>query len=53
MRKPIVCNIMSLDGYSTGPGNNVMALPMDEAFDAYNAERLRRRYAAAGTYELR
>jgi dihydrofolate reductase len=41
MRKLIVCNIMSLDGYYTGPGNNVMALPMDEAFDAYNLERLR------------
>lgn len=41
MRKLIVCNIMSLDGYYTGPGNNVMVLPMDKAFDAYNAERLR------------
>jgi dihydrofolate reductase len=41
MRKLIVCNIMSLDGYYTGPGNNVMVLPMDEAFDAYNAKRLR------------
>jgi len=41
VRKLIVCNIMSLDGYYTGPGNNVMALPMDGAFDAYNVERLR------------
>ncbi len=41
MRKLIVCNIMSLDGYYTGPGNNVMVLPMGEVFDAYNAERLR------------
>jgi dihydrofolate reductase len=41
MRKLIVSNIMSLDGYYTGPDNNVMVLPMDEAFDAYNAERLR------------
>lgn len=48
MRKLIVCNIMSLDGYYEGPGNNVMVLfdyrqvyPMDESFDAYNAERLR------------
>ena len=41
MRKLIVCNIMSLDGYYEGPGKNVMALPFDEAFDAYNAERLR------------
>jgi hypothetical protein len=39
---------MSLDGYYEGPGENVMALfdyrleayPMDESFDAYNAERL-------------
>lgn len=41
MRKLIVCNIMSLDGYYEGPGNNVMALPMDSAFDAYNLERIR------------
>jgi dihydrofolate reductase len=49
MRKLIVCNIMSLDGYYEGPGKNVMSLfdyrrdvyPMDESFDAYNAERLR------------
>ena len=41
MRKLVVCNIMSLDGYYTGPGDDVMVLPMDEAFDAYNAERLR------------
>lgn len=41
MRKLIVCNIMSLDGYYEGTGNDVMALPFDEAFDAYNAERLR------------
>ena len=41
MRKLIVSNLVSLDGYYTGPGNNVMVLPLDEAFDAYNAERLR------------
>ncbi len=49
MRKLIVCNIMSLDGYYEGPGKNVMVLfdyrleayPMDESFDSYNAERLR------------
>jgi len=41
MRKLIVSNIMSLDGYYEGPGKNVMVLPMYEAFDAYNAERLR------------
>lgn len=49
MRKLIVCNLMSLDGYYEGPGKNVMPLfdyrqqayPADESFDAYNAERLR------------
>ena len=47
MRKLIVSNAMSLDGYYEGPGKNVMALfdyrsdyPTDESFDAYNAERL-------------
>jgi dihydrofolate reductase len=47
MRKLIVSNMMSLDGYYEGPDKNVMALfdyrwdyPTDESFDAYNAERL-------------
>jgi dihydrofolate reductase len=41
MRPVIVSNIMSLDGFYEGPGQNVMALNMDEAFDRYNLERLR------------
>jgi dihydrofolate reductase len=41
MRKLIISNIVSLDGFVAGPGNDVMALPMDDAFDSYNAERLR------------
>ncbi len=48
MRKLIVCNAMSLDGYYEGPGKNVMDLfeyrhsyPQDQSFDLYNAERLR------------
>jgi dihydrofolate reductase len=41
MRKLIVTNIVSLDGYHEGPGGDVMALPLDHSFDAYNAERLR------------
>jgi dihydrofolate reductase len=41
MRKLIVSNIVSLDGYYEGPGKNIMVMPMDDAFDAYNAERLR------------
>ena len=41
MRKLIVTNIMSLDGYFEGPGRDVMALPMDRFFDEHNLERLR------------
>jgi dihydrofolate reductase len=41
VRKLVVCNIMSLDGYYEGPGRNVMVLPLDASFDAYCAERLR------------
>jgi dihydrofolate reductase len=48
MRQVIVSNIMSVDGYYEGPGHNVMVLNMDEAFDAYNLERIR----AAGTVVL-
>lgn len=40
MRKLIITNIVSLDGFSAGPGGNVMALPMDHGFDSYNLERL-------------
>jgi dihydrofolate reductase len=48
MRKLIVCNIVSLDGYCAGPGGDTSVLPMDETFDANNAERLR----AADTFLL-
>jgi len=41
MRRLIVANIMSLDGYVAGPGGNVMVLPMDGFFDEHNLERLR------------
>jgi dihydrofolate reductase len=41
MRKVIVTNIVSLDGYYEGPGHNVMVLPMDHRFDEYNLERIR------------
>lgn len=40
MRKLIVANIVSLDGRYEGPDGNVIAFPMDEAFDVYDAERL-------------
>ncbi|HEU4919428.1 MAG TPA: dihydrofolate reductase family protein, partial [Candidatus Limnocylindrales bacterium] len=45
MRKLIVHNIISIDGFYAGPGDNVMVLPMDEWFNEYNAERM----AAADT----
>lgn len=48
MRTLVVSNIMSLDGYVTGPGADVMAMPMDHAFDQANAERMR----AAGSLLL-
>jgi dihydrofolate reductase len=41
MRKLIVCNIISLDGFYSGPGGNVMVMPFDAGFSDYNAERLR------------
>jgi dihydrofolate reductase len=41
VRKLIVSNIMSLDGYIEGPGKDVMVLPMDDFFDESNLERLR------------
>ncbi|GER89074.1 deaminase reductase [Dictyobacter vulcani] len=43
MRKIIVYNIISLDGYHTGPGNEVSVMfpMMGDVFDTYNAELLR------------
>jgi dihydrofolate reductase len=38
MRKLIVSNLISLDGYASGPGGDVMALPFDATFSAYNLE---------------
>lgn len=41
MRKIVVANIMSLDGFFEGPDpEGVMALPMDDSFDAFNVEHL-------------
>lgn len=48
MRKLIVFNLMSLDGYVAGPGGDVMVLPLDASFDAYCAQRL----VSAGTLLL-
>lgn len=41
MRKLIVRNILSVDGFYSGPNDDVMAMPFDVSFDDYNAERLR------------
>jgi len=41
VRKLIVSNTMSLDGYYEGPGKNVMVLPMGDAFDRHHIELLR------------
>jgi dihydrofolate reductase len=41
MGKIIVTNIMSFDGNYEGPGKNIMALPMDGAFDASNLEHMK------------
>ena len=41
MRKLIVANIVSVDGFYSGPNGDVMAMPFDTTFSDYNLERLR------------
>jgi dihydrofolate reductase len=41
MRKLIVSNLISMDGYASGPGGDVMALPFDTTFSDYNLELMR------------
>lgn len=41
MRKLIVVNLMSLDGYVAGVGGNLMVLPLDGSFSEYNVTRMR------------
>lgn len=38
IRKLTVSNLLSLDGYASGPGGDVMALPFDTTFSDYNLE---------------
>lgn len=38
MRKLVVSNLISLDGYASGPGGDVMALPFDTTFSDFNLE---------------
>jgi dihydrofolate reductase len=48
MRRTVVNNIVSLDGFYADQSGNPTVLNMDETFDAYNLERLR----SAGTVLL-
>ena len=41
MRKLVVSNLISVDGYAAGPGGDVMALPFDATFSDYNLELMR------------
>lgn len=41
MRRLIVANIVSVDGFYSGPNDDVMAMPFDTTFSDYNLERLR------------
>lgn len=41
MRTLTVSTIISLDGFSAGPGGDVLALPMDDFFNEQNLERQR------------
>ncbi len=41
MRKLIVCNLISLDGFFSGPGGDVGVMPFGAGFSDYNAQRLR------------
>lgn len=41
MGKIVVCSMLSVDGYTEGPGGDVMAMPMDAAFAEHNTDRAR------------
>jgi dihydrofolate reductase len=42
MGKIVVSSAVSIDGYTEGVGGNVMAMPLDQAFNEHNAEQVRR-----------
>lgn len=37
----VVSPMLSIDGYADGPGGDVSAMPMDQAFSAHNVDRVR------------
>ena len=41
MKKLIVCNLISLDGYVAGEGGDLSPMPIDHSFSGYNAEVMR------------
>jgi dihydrofolate reductase len=41
LRTLVVTNIISADGFYSGPNDDIMAMPFDTTFSDYNAERLR------------
>lgn len=41
MRKMIVSNLVSVDGFASGPGGDVMVLPFDTTFSEYNLELMK------------
>ncbi|WP_413320159.1 dihydrofolate reductase family protein [Agrococcus sp. 1P02AA] len=41
MSRIVVSTMLSIDGYADGPGGDVSAMPMDQAFSAHNVERVR------------
>jgi dihydrofolate reductase len=41
MGKVVVSSIISVDGYTEGADGDVMAMPMDHAFQEHNVERMR------------
>jgi len=40
MRRLVIIEMMSIDGFYTGTGNDVSVMPYDSAFEAYNIERI-------------
>jgi hypothetical protein len=41
MHKLFVANTVSVDGFYSGPNDDVMAMPFDRPFSDYDLERLR------------
>ena len=53
MRKLIVSNLISLDGYASGPGGDVMALPFDTTFATTTRAHAGRRHPGVRRHDYR